>query len=366
MSDDSNFWNYLGKVEASGSVLWIVYGDAAATNKRLQRYRLSGPPNALTLVAVGSPIVIPDTHTVMTIAASPLSQTVCYLGITVSSGNNVRLFRADAIAGTLTEVWSIASGNSFIAHIYMVSDSEYTFLVRNDVVNLAQSVYYSPDGTTINNAGGGSSVPRDVFAIAVRKSGTNRDIYVQHDNSFPAAAASVVSHSTDFGSSWSDIAGTALNNFATGDYGYLSLIPDGDGSTRIYYSNANGGGGIQTPFIEGGSVTLNPQDTDILDASFNESGFYLHPERRIIIARGKTWTSQDKGNSWQEVTHIGVDYITQCRLHRGMSLLPTKDWVAVAVSSSQSLYVSTNYAVSWQTLALPNYGHAVAFVGGRN
>lgn len=351
------------------STVWWVDGDpgGAGANKFLRRGQALGPPSALQLVSAAIAIPVPDTDSVTALIAGMHNPNLAYLATTTVAAPQVHLYRVDGGAGTMTEVWNRTVGSSRINHLWMLTESEIYFCLRNDAASMADVIYRSTDGLTFVSIGAGSGVLTTAYAVTAflqPSSSSGRRVMTEHDNT--GGGGTVISVSDDLGVSWQDAPGTAINNFASGGYGFIQPFPDDTPTPpTIRWANANGGGGIQTPLSQALiGITLNPQMTSILDSAFLHVGFYLRPGVRFLTSSNRDyWVSTNDGATWPLIGSLPSAGIMRTHL---FSILPAKDWLAIATPGAISFEMTTDYGQTWQQLATPNRCYAVAFVGGRN
>lgn len=337
---------------------WINYSDG--TTSWVRQGLLSGPASALVISWLTVPISIPLADGANFIGSG--ADGIAYFSTNDGATPRVRIYRVDPATGIATVVFSLVTASSAhqIVRIWprLQSGTLYFTLFSDGSYNPAvDGLYRSTDNgltwaflTKGYNAAGNFPV----HAVAAVKAGAHAGrIYTVHSNT-AGATNSVLSYSTDNGSTWTDVANTALNGFASGLYGYITLEPVDDDSYLVYYSVANGAGGIMTSIYDPatGTVTLNSQVTTITDSAFIESGFYLNRDTRILIhdnggVNATVYRSTDKGASWTAIATIDTAVQNRYHLH---SILPSKDWMVLRTPNVSTIHVCTDLGVTWQSI----------------
>lgn len=349
-----------------GEIFWIAYGDqSGATNQYVTKGVLYGPPGYYLILETNK-IAVPDGEYIDSLVAAPNNSDIAYMSVHNGPTGDIKVYKLKFSDLSLTAIYTTNFSAGYISGMFCQESKDLVFAVTNPNDNLHVSpmgVYRTGDGgDNIQFLGSGNSLAElyNVAGLVVSTTlSTSRTrIITQHSNPGSGVA---LSYTDNLGVTWIDYAGSCLGG-GSGSWGYVELFPNGSGLDRIYYSCANGGGGISTPYIENSVVTLNPEFHDILDSTYIESGFVINSNNRIAIAGTNAYMSSDKGASWTATIH---PLYTCTGKRRQFNLVYTKDWFVYCTSAANVLIMTVDYGATFLYLNLPAASKAIGFINGR-
>lgn len=358
--------------------LWIIYGPDTGmdvTGSSLRRALLD-ETNATFLNWDTAEITgwdDPSGEYFTCMAAHPTDKTIVYVATT--DGSEPRIYRC--AAGVLTRVYKLegAASGQGVKQLYVENDGTVWMIIG--LVNYtapfppAEEGVYKSDtsGQNFTKMGRGWAGTQFLYdgvrpsssmeSIVVKESAPRR-IWVGHTHLFLPNDA-LISYSDDEGITWTDLAGTARDQFSYGTDFCLQGYPRGD-HQRISYSYNHFASNADTYHLDGSTLAITKA------GGFSSPGqavvhFLDDPDDRIgiILGSGQNNFSSDGGVGWGNTSDIEPIEL------RGLSVHPSKYWVATAPSTSVvriSLNKGTTYAVSFPVPS--GRPKLVAWLGGQN
>lgn len=341
--------------------LWQTYSDFhTTTNQYLHIAQVDGDPAALNWSwAADGPWALPAGETITCMAAMNNKRVfLCCV-----NGGTQTLYRFDRETATfhIAGQWS-GAGVGTIWQIYMVSEQEWYLVFRQAS---AGGIRFTLDGgvsyqLTSGFAAGGDpgfiETPKGPYGV-VGQNGVMTTVHTAQWQPVGGGAHPgpndlywALSETGDGGVHWSGTTGTS-QQFWEGQRGAIWNTGSAIEESFNSFGTPPGSG------VGGGNDASN----------YWAAAFYLDPDKvifggnftaRISTSGGSLWAALPGGYPAPAVQPYDVMHVP--------SVDPATDYLIVPNWDAQNVQITTDYGVTWQTFALPNYCGKAAWAGGRN